>query len=39
MNEGTLYHFEAFLTDKEFKLGGYMEIQKDKTNFFKWQVI
>ncbi len=37
MNHGTLYNYEAILSDKEFKQEGYIEIQDDKTSYFVWE--
>ncbi len=39
MNEGTLYTYEVILPDEEFKPEGYVEVQEEKTNYFKWKEI
>lgn len=36
MNEFQVHMYEAFLTDDQFNPRGYVEIQDDKTNFWRW---
>jgi len=31
------YKFTCFINDEQFKPDGYVEVQKDKSTFFKWQ--
>jgi hypothetical protein len=38
-SEVVLFGFEVNLTDSQFKKDGYVEIQKDKKTFFKWENI
>ncbi len=34
-----LYFFEVFIHPEDFKPGGYLEVQQDKTTYFRWELV